>query len=34
MIMLIMRNMKNNTVDIVQKSHAFAFNGIAFKVSL
>ena len=39
MLMLIMRNMINNTMYIVQELRAFvfneiAFNGIAFKVSL
>ena len=34
MLMLIMRNMTNNTMYIVQKLHTFAFNGIPLKVSL
>ena len=34
MLMLIMRNMANNTMNIVQELHTFAFNGIAFTVFL
>ena len=34
MLILIMRNMTNNTMHIVQELHAFVFNGIAFKVLL
>ena len=33
MLMLIMRNMTNNTMYIVQELNDFVFNGIAFKVS-
>ena len=34
MLVLIMRNMTNNTLHIVQELNAFEFSGIAFKVSL
>ena len=39
MLMLVMKNMANNTMYIVQELHTFVFNGmvlneIAFKVSL
>ena len=34
MLMLIMRNLTNNTMYIVQELHAFVFNGIAFTVFL
>ena len=33
MLMLIMRNMTNNTTYYVQELHIFVFNGTAFKVS-
>ena len=34
MLILITKNMANNTMYIVQELHTFAFNGIAFKMSL
>ena len=34
MLMLVMRNMTNNTMFIVQELNAFVFNEIAIKVSL